>query len=45
MIVEYRAGGQAPAPVKLTYKLNGSASKNIVTGRSGGAPTNSGARG
>jgi hypothetical protein len=29
MNVEYRAGGQAPAPVKLTYKLDGSVSKNI----------------
>jgi len=36
--VEYR-GGQAPAPVKLTYKLDGSVSKNMVAGRGGGAPT------
>ena len=35
--VEYR-GGQAPAPVKLTYKLDGSVSKNMMAGR-GGAPT------
>ena len=38
MTVEYRAGGQAPAPVKLTYKLDGSVSKNMMAGR-GGAPT------
>ncbi len=38
MTVEYRGGGQTPAPVKLTYKLDGSVSKNIVTGRGGGAP-------
>jgi hypothetical protein len=39
MTVEYRAGGQAPAPVKLTYKLDGSVSKNTMAGRGGGAPT------
>ena len=39
MTVEDRAGGQAPAPVKLTYKLDGSASKNMLAGRGGGAPT------
>jgi hypothetical protein len=39
MTVEYRAGGQAPAPVKLTYKLDGSVSKNMMAGRGGGAPT------
>lgn len=39
MTVEYRAGGQAPAPVKLTYNLDGSVSKNMMTGRGGGAPT------
>ena len=39
MTVEYRGGGQAPAPVKLTYKLDGSVSKNMVAGRGGGAPT------
>ena len=39
MTVEYRAGGQAPAPVKLTYKLDGPASKNMMAGRGGGAPT------
>jgi hypothetical protein len=38
MTVEYRAG-QAPAPVKLTYKLDGSVSKNMMAGRGGGAPT------
>jgi hypothetical protein len=37
MTVEYRAGGQAPAPVTLTYKLDGSVSKNMMAGR-GGAP-------
>jgi hypothetical protein len=39
MTVEYRAGGQAPAPVKLTYELDGSVSKNMMAGRGGGAPT------
>jgi hypothetical protein len=39
MTVEYRAGGQAPAPVKLTYQLDGSVSKNMTAGRGGGAPT------
>ena len=39
MTVEYRAGGQTPAPVKLTYKLDGSVSKNMMAGRGGGAPT------
>ena len=39
MTVEYRAGGQAPAPVKLIYRLDGSVSKNMMAGRSGGAPT------
>jgi hypothetical protein len=39
MTVEYRAGGQAPAPGKLTYKLDGSVSKNMMAGRGGGAPT------
>ena len=38
MTVEYSAGGQAPAPVKLTYKLDGSVSKNMMAG-GGGAPT------
>ena len=35
MTVEYRAGGQAPAPVKLTYNLDGSVSKNMMAGRGG----------
>ena len=39
MTVEYRAGGQAPAPVKPTYKLDGSVSKNMMAGRGGDAPT------
>src|SRR6185295_14227610 len=39
MTVEYRAGGQAPAPVKPTYKLDGSVSKNKMAGRGGEAPT------
>jgi hypothetical protein len=39
MTVEHRAGGQAPALVKLTYKLDGSVSKNMMAGRGGGAPT------
>ncbi len=38
MTVEYRRGGPAPAPVKLTYKLDGSVSKNTIADR-GGAPT------
>ncbi len=37
MTLEYRGGGQAPVPVKLTYKLDGSASNNMVAGR-GGTP-------
>ena len=32
-------GDQTPAPVKVTYKLDGSVSKNMMTGRGGGAPT------
>ena len=39
MTVEYRAGGQPPAPVKLTYKLDDSVSRNMMAGRGGGAPT------
>ena len=39
MTLEYRGGGQVPAPVKLTYKLDGSVSKNMVAGRGGAAPT------
>jgi hypothetical protein len=39
MTVEYRGGGQAPAAGKLTYKLDGSVSKNLMAGRGGGAPT------
>ena len=39
MSVEYRAGGLAPAPAKLTYRLDGSVSKNMMAGRGGGAPT------
>ena len=38
MTVEYRAGGLAPAPGKFTYKLDGSASKNMTAGHAGGAP-------
>src|SRR5262245_7753547 len=30
---------KAPVPVKLTYKLDGSVSKNTIAGRAGGAPT------
>jgi hypothetical protein len=36
MTVEYP---KAPAPVKLTYKLDGSVSKSTMAGRDGGAPT------
>ena len=39
LTVEYPRGGPAPAPVKLTYKLDGSVSKNMMAGRGGGAPT------
>ena len=39
MTVEHRGGGQAPAPGKLTYKLDGSVSRNMMAGRGGGAPT------
>ena len=39
MTVEYRASGQAPAPVKLIYRLDGSVRKDMMAGRSGGAPT------
>ena len=38
MTVEYRAG-QAPAPGKLTYNLDGSTSKNMVAGRGDSAQT------
>jgi hypothetical protein len=38
MTVECKAGGQVPAPVKLTYKLDGSVSKDTMAGRDGGAP-------
>jgi hypothetical protein len=38
MTVEY-VRGQAPAPAKLTYELDGSVSKNMMPGRGGGAPT------
>ena len=38
MTVEDMRGGLAPAPVKLTYKLDGSVSRNMMAGR-GGAPT------
>jgi hypothetical protein len=36
MTAEYM---KAPAPGKLTYRLDGSVSRNIVAGRGGGAPT------
>ncbi|MGH9310412.1 MAG: hypothetical protein ACRD1U_13630 [Vicinamibacterales bacterium] len=39
MTLEYRGVGQTPAPVKLTYKLDGSVSKNTMAGHGGGAPT------
>lgn len=35
LTIEYMGGGQAPAPVKLVYKLDGSESKNMVMGRGG----------
>ena len=37
LTVEYMGGGQAPAPVKLVYKLDGTESKNTVQGRGGPA--------
>ena len=33
LTLEYMGGGQAPAPVKLTYKLDGTDSKNMVMAR------------
>lgn len=38
LTIDYVGGGQNPAPVKLSYKLDGSESKNSVMGR-GGQPT------
>ena len=38
MTVEHRASGQ-PSPVKLTYNLDGSVSRNMTAARGGGAPT------
>jgi hypothetical protein len=35
IVVEYMGGGQNPAPVKLTYKLDGTESKNMMMGRGG----------
>lgn len=37
LTVEYMGGGQNPAPVKMTYKLDGSESHNSVMGRGGAA--------
>ena len=37
LTIEYMGGGQAPAPVKLVYKLDGSESKNMMMGRGGPA--------
>jgi hypothetical protein len=37
MTVEY-VRGPAPAPAKLTYRLDGSASKQTIPARAGGAP-------
>jgi hypothetical protein len=39
MTVESRAAGQAPAPGKFTYNLDGSVSKNMKAGGGSGAPT------
>ena len=39
LTVEYMGGGQNPAPIKLTYKLDGTDSKNMMAGRGGGEPT------
>ena len=35
LTLEYMGGGQAPAPVKLVYKLDGTESKNMMMGRGG----------
>jgi hypothetical protein len=35
LTLEYMGGGQAPAPVKLVFKLDGTESKNMVMGRGG----------
>ena len=35
LTLEYMGGGQAPAPVKLVYNLDGTESKNMVAGRGG----------
>jgi hypothetical protein len=37
LTLDYMGGGQNPAPAKLTYKLDGSESKNTVQGRGGPA--------
>jgi hypothetical protein len=39
MTLEYKGCDQAPPSGKLTYKLDGSVSKNMMPGRAGGAPT------
>jgi hypothetical protein len=39
MTIEDPRGTLAPARVKLTFKLDGSVSKNTVAGQGGGAPT------
>jgi hypothetical protein len=38
MTVEYRAGVEGPAPVKLTFTFDGSADKNKTPGAGGTAP-------
>ena len=35
LTLEYMGGGQAPAPVKVVYNLDGSESKNMMMGRGG----------
>jgi hypothetical protein len=35
LVIDYMGGGQNPAPVKLTYKLDGTESKNTMMGRGG----------
>jgi hypothetical protein len=45
MTLAYIGCGQAPMPVKFTYKLDGSVSKNMMAGRGGGAPTEQVSRG
>lgn len=42
--VTYMGGGQAPAPMTLTYKLDGTESKNTMNGRGGATEVTSKAK-